>query len=178
MRILKTVGIALVLLIALVLILGLFISKDMDYEKTVSINAPIDVVWENVNSLSDLDKWSPWNDRDPNMKKEMSGTDGTVGAKQSWESDAKDVGVGSQTITNINAPNLLETKLKFESPREGEADSDIKLASNGGTTDATWGFHMKMPYPFNVTRIFMNMDKMMGDDFDKGLGKLKQICES
>jgi len=62
------------------LILALFVSKDMNYEKSISINAPIKTVWENVNSLAAMDQWSPWNDKDPNMEKVRTWTDGTVGA--------------------------------------------------------------------------------------------------
>ncbi len=92
MKIVKIIGIGLLILIAVPLIIALFVSNDMNYEKSINIDAPIEVVWENVNSLSDLDKWSPWNEYDPNMQKKISGTDGTVGAKQEWESDVDKVG--------------------------------------------------------------------------------------
>ena len=87
MKALKYFGIGLGLLVALLLIVALFVPKEFKYEKSIIIKSPIDTVWLNVNSLSALDKWSPWNDHDPKMKKEMSGIDGTVGAKQSWSSE-------------------------------------------------------------------------------------------
>ena len=177
MKILKKVGIGLVILIAIMLILALFVSKNFDYEKSISINAPIDIVWENVNSLSDLDKWSPWNDYDPNMKKELTGIDGTVGARQSWESDVEDVGKGSQTIAKIEAPNLFETDLKFYEPFESEAKGYIMLVSEGSGTKVTWGFNSEMPYPFNLMMLFMDMDGEMDPVWNNGLSKLKQLCE-
>jgi hypothetical protein len=70
------------LLLPLFLIIPLFISKDLNYEKSTRINAPIDKVWENVSSLTAMDAWSPWNAKDPNMKRTLTGTDGTPGAKQ------------------------------------------------------------------------------------------------
>ncbi|HHB52616.1 MAG TPA: polyketide cyclase, partial [Saprospiraceae bacterium] len=79
MKILKKIGLIILALIAIVLIAALFVSKELNYEKTITINKPIDYVWEYTNSLEDLDEWSPWMTYDPNMKKELTGVDGTVG---------------------------------------------------------------------------------------------------
>jgi len=164
-------------IIILILILALFISKDMNYEKTIAINSSINDVWENVNSLKSMDRWSPWNDKDPNMKKTLTGTDGTVGAKQSWESDVKDVGVGSQTIVSIDKPTNINTKLDFIKPFKSTADGYVKLAEEDDSTKATWGFKSQMPYPMNLMKLFMNFEKSMDTDFGKGLNKLKEVCE-
>lgn len=165
-------------IIALVLIVALFISKDLNYEKSISINSSADNVWENVNSLGAMEKWSPWGEKDPNMKRTLTGTDGEVGAKQSWVSDVKDVGEGSQTIVGLDRPNLLETKLEFLKPFKSTADAYVKLDENGNETTVTWGFKSQMPYPMNLMKIFMNFEKSMDADFGKGLSKLKQLCES
>ena len=164
-------------IIALVLILALFISRDMNYEKSITINSSPENVWENVNSLGALDKWSPWNEKDPNMEKTLTGTDGEVGAKQSWVSKVKDVGEGSQTIMKLDKPNLLETKLEFLKPFKSTADAYVKLYENGEETRVTWGFKSQAPYPMNLMKLFMNFEKSMDADFGKGLNKLKEICE-
>ncbi|MDA3905230.1 MAG: SRPBCC family protein [Bacteroidales bacterium] len=178
MKVLKYLGISLLGIIVVVLIVALFVPKDVVYEKSIRIDAPIEAVWENTNSLADMDKWSPWNEKDPEMQKGSSGVDGTIGAEQTWESDKKDVGKGKQTITNIVAPYLLETKLVFYTPYESEAKGYVKLEVEGDGTKATWGFQSEMPYPFNISSLFMNMEDMMSDDFNKGLSKLKEICET
>ncbi len=177
MKALKYVGIGLLVLIGIPLIAALFISKEMNYEKSISINAPIDSVWVNVSSLSAMDKWSPWNDHDPNMKKSLTGTDGEIGATASWESDVKEVGKGSQTIARIEKPTSFETDLKFLVPFESEAKGYVRLSPEGDGTKATWGFKSEMPYPVNFTKIFMNMEEMMGKDWESGLGKLKTLSE-
>jgi len=177
MKILKTIGLTLLFIVIFSLIVALFVSNEMVYEKSTTISSPIDSVWENVNSLADLDKWSPWNDYDPNMKKELTGVDGTVGAKASWESDNQDVGKGSQTISRIEAPFLFETDLKFYTPYESEAKGYIKLTKEENRTTVTWGFQSEMPYPFNLMKLFMNMEEMMEKDWNSGLSKLKYICE-
>ncbi len=177
MKALKKILLVLVVLIVIALIAAAFISKEVVYEKSITINVPVEMAWENVNSLEDLDKWSPWNDIDPNMKKEMTGTDGEIGATASWESDVEDVGKGSQTIAKIEAPNLFETDLKFYSPYESEAKGYIKLAKEADATKVTWGFQSEVPYPFNLMMLFSNMEDSMGEVWSNGLSKLKQLCE-
>jgi hypothetical protein len=111
------------------------------------------------------------------MEKTLTGADGTVGAKQSWKSHVKNVGEGSQTITKVEEPSLLETKLEFIKPFKSEADAYVKLAERDKVTTATWGFKSQMPYPMNLMKLFMNFEKQMDKDFGTGLGKLKFICE-
>jgi len=176
MKALKIIGIGLLIGVAILLIIALFVPKDFSYEKSVTINAPVDSVWENTNSLSALDKWSPWNDHDPVMKKEMTGVDGSIGAKQSWESEI--VGSGSQTIARIEKPTLFETELNFYEPQESHGKAYVKLLSEGAGTKATWGMSGNMPYPVNIMILFMNMEKNMGKDWDNGLSKLKKLSEN
>lgn len=164
-------------IVAVVLITALFVSKDMNYEKSIVINSRIEKVWNNVSSLGAMDKWSPWRDKDPNMKQTLTGTDGTVGATQAWESNVKNVGAGSQTIINLVEPTLLETKLNFLKPFKSTADAYVKLSDQGGNTKATWGFKSKMPYPMNLMKLFMNFEKQMDKEFGAGLGRLKDISE-
>ncbi len=167
-----------VAIVLIPLIVALFVSKDMNYEKSIYIKAPIDQVWKNVSSLSAMDKWSPWNERDPNMQRTLTGVDGTPGAKQSWKSDVKNVGEGSQTIINVEEPSLLETKLEFIKPFKSIADAYVKLSEDNEATTVTWGFKSQMPYPMNIMKLFMNFEKNMDKDFGAGLNILKSISES
>jgi hypothetical protein len=95
----------------------------------------------------------------------------------SWESNVEEVGKGSQAISKIEAPTLLETDLKFYVPYESEAKGYIKLSPEGTGTKVTWGFQSEMPYPFNVMKLWMNMEEMMDKDWNSGLAKLKALCE-
>lgn len=151
--------------------------NELIYEKTIHINSPVDSVWEHTNSLADLDSWSPWNRKDPSMKKEWTGIDGTIGAMQSWDSETENVGKGSQTISKIEAPNYFETDLKFIKPSEMESKGYIQLTSSNGGTDVTWGFKSEMPYPFNIMLPIMNMEEHLGEDWEYGLNKLKKLAE-
>lgn len=174
-KILKIGLLVLGLLVVLVLVVGLFVPKTFVFERSVSIAAPADSVWKYTGSLSGLDKWSPWNDYDPDVKKTMTGVDGAIGACQTWESDK--IGTGSQTILRIDTSELLVTKLDFLKPHESHGQAFVKLESESGATKVTWGMSGSMPYPFNIMILFMNMEKMMGKDFDNGLNKLKRLVE-
>lgn len=165
-------------IIGFILILALFVSKRMDYEKSISIQSPIDNVWKNISSLSAMDQWSPWNAKDPNMQKSLTGTDGEPGAKQSWVSSVKNVGEGSQTIISLDEPNRINTRLDFIKPFKSTADAYVILAKSGDNTKATWGFKSSMPYPMNLMKLFMNFEKEMDKEFGEGLEKLKTICET
>lgn len=164
--------------IALVLISALFVPKDINYEKSISIKSDMKNVWKNVNSHAAMDKWSPWDTKDPNMKKTLTGTDGTIGAKQAWVSKVKGVGEGSQTITKLEEPNLMETRLEFLKPFKSIAEAYVKLSGEDKNTKVTWGFKSKMPYPMNLMKLFMNFEREMDKEFGEGLSKLKAICES
>jgi uncharacterized protein YndB with AHSA1/START domain len=178
MKTLKKIGLAIIVLIAIALIAALFISKDASYEKSISINAPIETVWNNVATFEAQNKWSPWDVYDPTMKKEVTGVDGTVGATQSWESEHEKVGRGSQTILNVVPLNIIETELKFLVPYESEAKGFIKVTTEENGTKVTWGFNSEMPYPFNLMKLVMNLEDMMEEDWNLGLSKLKDLCEN
>ncbi len=174
---LKIIGAIILTLILIPLIMALFISKDFDFETSVTINAPIDSVWTHTNTLSGLDSWSPWKEMDPEMKTDAGGMDGEVGAWRSWESEVEDVGNGKQSIVNVEAPILFETYLEFYTPYDSEADGYVKLTSLDDGTTAVWGFKSVMPYPFNLMKLFVSEEEM-GEPFQKGLTKLKALSEA
>ena len=176
MKVLKILLYILLALVALFLILGLFAPKVATVERSVTIDAPRAQVWDAVNSLKDMDKWSPWTAQDPNVKLNFEGEDGAVGSKNTWESEI--IGSGSQTITKVVPNERVDTKLEFTAPRSGLADGYVSLADDGNGTKATWGFSTESPYPWNAMNYFVNMDKMVGGEFEKGLKELKSIVES
>ncbi len=175
---LKIIGIIVLCIILIPLIIALFVSKDVNFETSVNINAPIDSVWMHTNTLAGLDSWSPWREMDPAMETDAGGIDGEVGAWQSWVSEVKDVGSGKQSIVNIEAPILFETYLEFYTPYNSEAQGYVKLSDmDNGMTEAIWGFKSVMPYPFNLMKLMFSEEDMK-EPFDKGLNKLKSLSES
>lgn len=178
MQILKKLFFAVIAFVALLLIVALFIPGDIAYERAISINAPVDKVWQNVSSLKAMDKWSPWNDLDPNMKKTWAGTTGTAGEQMCWESPNDQAGRGCQTVTKIDeAARRIDTKMKFLTPYESEGSAFVTLTPESSGTKAVWGFSSIIPYPFRLMKLFMNMEKAIGKDYYKGLERLKNLSE-
>jgi effector-binding domain-containing protein len=175
MKVVKYILIGILAIVALLLIIGLFVPKETKVERSISINAPKDAVMAQIKSLKNMNNWSPWADYDSEMKVEYEGTDGEVGSTSKWEGDT--VGKGSQTITSITE-DRVEIDVHFLKPYESKAQAYYNLETEGEGTKVTWGITTHSPYPFNVMSLFMDMDAMIGKDFENGLNKLKVICES
>ena len=174
-KVLKIILITIVVLAAVFFIGALFIPKTYHVERSVTINSPREKVWSNVSSLHGLHSWSPWIEADPNVKITYEGQDGTVGAAYHWVGNS-DVGEGIQTISKIEPQNTFGTHIHFIEPMDGESDANINLANEGTGTKVTWSLDGKDPYPMNVMVLFM--DKFIGDQYSKGLNKLKTLCET
>lgn len=176
MKALKIILITIITLIALILLIGLFAPKKYKVERSIDINAPLDVIMDQVSNLRNVNEWSPWSEYDPDMKSSYSGTDGEVGSSSEWQGNKK-VGKGKQEITKITE-NRVETKITFIEPWESVSSSYIQCDQEGAAVKVTWGFEGKNPYPWNALCVFMSMDKMLGKEFEKGLKKLKERCEN
>lgn len=178
MKILRILGIVLALIIAGLVVIGLTAPKSYDVKRETVINTSAVAVFNTVSHYSEFPKWSPWQELDTNMVAKLEGTDGTVGAKYSWKGNDK-AGAGSMTITKLEAGKYFEQDLEFLEPFPSKAVTYFNLETTEGGTKVVWG--MKGEAGF-VSRIFMTlmggMDGAIGKDFEKGLGKLKALCES
>ena len=162
--------------IAFLLIAGLLIPKGMTATREIIINKPNDEVFNYIKYLKNQLNFSKWATMDPNIKNEFTGTDGMPGFINSWEGNKK-VGKGEQEIIAI-APGRLDTELRFEKPFKSVAKSFMTTESAGEhATKVKWGFEGSMNYPMNAMKLFMNMEKAIGNDFSTGLNNLKTIME-
>lgn len=178
MKILKWILIAIGVLIAISLIVALFVKKDYLVEREIIISKPKSEVFEYLKLLKNQDNFSKWATMDPNMKKTYSGTDGTVGFVSAWESSNDDVGVGEQEIKKISEGERIDFEIRFLKPFESTAPAYmITEAVNENQTKVKWGFDGHMNYPMNLMMVFMNMEKMIGEDLSTGLANLKTILE-
>jgi hypothetical protein len=164
-------------ILALIVILGLVINKDMLIEHSVIIKKPKQEVFDYIKFLKNQDNYSVWNQMDPDMKKEYRGTDGTVGFVYAWESfKDKNAGKGEQEIKAINEGESLEFELRFIKPWESIAKVIMRTESLGpNETKVSWSFLSKMPFPMNVVKGMFA--KMLGKDLLKGLQNLKVVME-
>lgn len=170
---------AIIGLIVLILIIAAFTKKDYSVERTIIVEKSKEETFDFLKSLRNQDSFSKWAGLDPNMKKEYIGTDGTVGFISKWESDHKQVGHGEQEIKKLIEGERIESELRFLKPFRGIAHAYMTTtALSANETTVVWGFNSRMNYPMNILLVFMNMEKMIGDDFSLGLGNMKKLVES
>lgn len=163
--------------LSLIFLLGLIAPKNYDVKRSIVIDRPVHETFRYLKIIKNQDHWSPWKQKDPNMKQTFTGTDGEVGFVSRWEGN-KDVGVGEQEIKRIIENDVIETELRFFKPWKSVSDGYLKVESeDNGKTKVIWGFVGKTPFPFNIFMMFFNMDKTVGKDFEEGLESLKQILE-
>ena len=159
MKVVKVILIALVIIIAIPLIVALFVGSDFKVEREITIGKPKQAVFDYIKFVKNQDNFSKWNKLDPGMKKDYKGTDGTVGFVASWESNNKKVGKGEQEITKITDGERLDSELRFEKPMHIKDNAYfITEAVGDNQTKVKWGFYGKMPYPFNIMSLFMNLN--------------------
>ena len=177
MKIVKRIALFLVAFVALALIVALFVNGEYAVERQVTINKPKQEVFAYVKLLKNQNNYSKWASLDPQMKTSFNGTDGTVGFVSSWEGN-KDVGKGEQKIIKITEGERIDYELHFIEPIEStEQAYMITEAVNGNQTKVKWGFEGRMKYPMNLMCLFMDMDDMVGPDFEQGLSNLKALME-
>ncbi|OYU96035.1 MAG: polyketide cyclase [Bacteroidetes bacterium B1(2017)] len=178
MKILKTILVVVLALVGIVLLIAAFIKKEYAVEREITINKPKMEVFNYVKLLKNQDNFSVWAMMDPNMEKGFTGTDGMVGAVSSWKSTNKDLGAGEQEILGITEGEKIDFELRFKEPFESKDHAFMSTTSvNDSTTLVKWGFDGKMDYPMNIMLLAMDMDKMLGDQLQKGLDNLKMVME-
>lgn len=178
MNILKKVLLGLGLLIVLLLVVALFVNKEITVERSIAINKPKEEVFHYVKYLKNQDNFSKWASMDPNMKKQYTGTDGKAGFVSAWSSEQSDVGKGEQKITGITEGERIDYALHFIEPFESKAVAYMTTsAPNPNQTNVTWGINTEMNYPMNLMLLFMDMDQMLGSDLETGLTNLKTVLE-
>jgi hypothetical protein len=145
--------------------------------REIFIKAAPPVVFANVNNLRRWDDWSPWAKLDPNAKLTYSGPVEGKGASYTWTGNNK-VGEGTLTITDSRPNTDLEMKLEFIRPFKCQNEVDFSFKPENGGTRVIWGMDGKNNFMSKAMCLFMNMDKMVGKDFERGLSSLQSLSES
>lgn len=172
------IGILVVLLLAIGGLLGMASTQPdaIHVERSITITALAVDMAPFAEDLEKVNLWSPWEEKDPNVQKSYSDSKSGVGAWYAWEGN-EDVGRGKQTITSTE-PGKVVHRLEFYEPFEDQADATITYAMVDGTLNVTWSFDQEAGFSTKVMTVFMDMDEMLGPDFDKGLGMLKPLVEA
>ncbi len=177
MKFLKPLGWFLLSAIAVTTILSLVLPVKQRIKRSVTINAPVAQVYQLLSKLGNFNKWAVWNLHDSSMKNTISGTDGEVGAINSWVGDPAVSGEGKIEIIKLESNKKIECSITFIKPKKINAESDFGLEDINGQTKLTWQFDMMTPRPWNIFNLFSSLDSKMGKDFDEGLANLKALIE-
>lgn len=175
MKILKIIGIVIVVLVLIVVAYGMSLTGEAQMERSTTINAPIEKVFASVNTFSNIKEWSPWTKIDAEAKYEFMGPDTGVGAKYSWDSENPELGQGTQEILESRDGNYVKTQMIFAIP--GEFYAEYILEPVDGGTKLTWTYDGKVDGM--MWKIIMNgSEGQLGPMYEQGLTDLKAYIES
>ena len=172
----KKIAIVIVIAIAAVLALAATRPDTFHVERTTSINAAPDKIFPLVSDFSNWSAWSPYEKLDPDMKRTRSGPPSGKGAVYAWEGDSK-VGAGRMEVLDAPAPSRVVIKLDFSRPFEAHNTAQFNLARRDNATNVTWSMDGPSPFATKLMGLFVDMDKMIGRDFEAGLANLKSLSE-
>ena len=172
----KAILIVVVTLIAGVLIFAATKPDTFRVVRSTTIKAPADKVFPLINDFRNWGSWSPYEKKDPAMKRTFGATTSGKGAAYAWDGN-KEIGQGSMEITEASASSEVRLKLDFAKPFEAHNIVDFTLKPEGDATRVTWAMHGPAPFFSKLMQVFFNMDTMVGADFEAGLANLKAIAE-
>lgn len=151
--------------------------EDFKVTRSASFNAPPAAAFEQVNDFRKWDAWSPWAKIDPAMKVTHSGAPSGQGAAYAWAGNSE-AGEGKMTITQSHPTEHIAIDLEFIKPFASRNVTEFTFKPNGEKTDVTWTMTGKNNFVMKAFCLVMDMDKLIGGDFEKGLAQMKPVAES
>jgi uncharacterized protein YndB with AHSA1/START domain len=176
MSILKIILVVVVVLIVGVLLYAATKPDTFSVQRSATIKAPPEKIFALINDLHAWGAWSPYEKKDPAMKRSFSGTPSGTGAIYEWDGN-KNVGSGRMEITSTTPASKIVIKLDFFTPFEGHNTAEFTMLPQGDSTNVTWVMYGPAKFITKLMSTFFNMDKMIGDDFAVGLENLKALAE-
>jgi len=174
------IAIVLAIAIAIVLILAAIKPGTFSVRRATTVKAPPEKIFSLINDFHQWGTWSPYENKDPAMKRSYSGAESGKGAVYAWDGN-NNVGSGRMEILDTSTPTKIVIKLDFFKPFEGHNTAEFTMLPQGDatnvTTNVTWLMHGPAPFMSKVMQVFMNIDNMVGKDFEIGLANLKRLTE-
>ena len=175
-EIITTIAVIIAIAIAVVLILAATKPDTLRVQRATSIRAPADKIFPMINDFHQWRGWSPYEDRDPALKRTYEGPDSGKGAVYAWDGN-KNVGSGRMEILETSVPSKITIKLDFFKPFEGHNTAEFTMLPQGDVTNLTWTMHGPAVFMSKLMQVFINLDHMIGRDFEVGLANLKRLTE-
>ena len=174
---LKVILMALAAIVVVLVIVVALRPSEYRVERTTIIAASPAAVFAHVNDLHKMQVWSPWAKLDPEARNTFDGPPAGIGAAFTWAGN-KSVGEGRMTITDSRPGELVGMKLDFMKPFASTATTEFTFRPEGGHTAVTWSLAGRHSFIPKAVGLFMSVDKMIGDQFEKGLVNLKAVTEA
>jgi hypothetical protein len=175
-EVIAIIAVVLAVAIAIVLILAATKPARFSVQRATIVKAPPDAIFPLINDFHQWGTWSPYETKDPAMKRSYSGAAAGKGAVYAWDGN-KNVGSGRMEILDTSVPTKIVIKLDFFTPFEGHNTAEFTMLPQGDATNLTWLMHGPAPFMSKLMQVFMNIDNMVGKDFEVGLANLKRITE-
>ena len=174
---LKIILIALVVVVIGFILLVAMQPSEFRIVRSVSISAPPPAVFAQVNDFHKWEAWNPWGKIDPAMKQTYEGAPLGAGAIYAWVGN-NEVGEGRMTIIESRPSELIRVKLEFFKPMAATNTAEFTFKPEGDQTVVTWSMFGNNNFLAKAVHLVMNMDKMIGGQFDKGLASMKAVAEA
>jgi hypothetical protein len=181
LEIIAVIGVALVLAIAIVLILAATKPHTLSVRRALTVKAVPEKIFPLINDFHQWASWSPYENKDPAMKRSFSGAASGKGAVYAWNGN-RSIGSGRMEILEASMPSKITIKLDFLTPFEGHNTAEFTMLpqrdASSPSTEVTWLMHGPAPLMSRVMQVFINLDHMIGRDFEAGLANLKKLAEN
>ena len=171
------VAVVIAIAIAIILILAATKPDTFSVQRATVVKATPEKIFPLINDFHQWGTWSPYENKDPAMKRTYSGAASGKGAVYAWDGNKKNVGSGRMEILNASVPTKIAIKLDFFTPFEGHNTAEFTMLPQGDATRVTWLMHGPAPFIGKIMHVFINMDRMIGKDFEIGLANLKKLTE-
>jgi hypothetical protein len=173
----KKIFLALALIVAVLAAVIAMQPSEFRIERSIAVSAPPAEVFAEVDDLHNWEAWSPWLEADPQAKTEYEGASSGEGAIFKWSGNSN-VGEGNMTIVESRPNELVRIKLQFLRPMAGESTGEFTFKPKGEQTEVTWSMFGHNNFMSKAIHMFIDMDAMIGGQFEKGLSKLKAVAEA
>jgi Polyketide cyclase / dehydrase and lipid transport len=173
---LKIILIALVVIVVVLVVMIALQPSDFRVARSTPISAAPPAVFAQVNDFHKWEAWNPWGKIDPAMKHAYEGAPAGSGAVYTWAGN-NEVGEGRMTIIESRPSELIRIKLEFFKPFAATNTAEFTFKPEGNQTAVTWSMFGEKNFMAKAVHLFMNMDKMIGGQFEKGLVSMKSIVE-
>jgi uncharacterized protein YndB with AHSA1/START domain len=171
------ISIALAVIVVGLVVVVAMRPSEFRVSRTATMSAPAPAVFAQVNDFHNWEAWNPWGKVDPGMKQTFEGAAAGRGAIYTWAGNGE-VGEGRMILTESRPSDLIKIDMEFRKPFAGASTAEFTFKPEGSQTTVTWAMTGKNNFTAKAIGLVMNMDKMIGDQFEKGLADMKSVVEA